>query len=345
MDPEQTESSAVASDAKPAEAAADTSAASPAAATQDAAAESSTAQPDAKDGREALLAAVKSAIEPAPASPQESSTAKPEAKAESQDQSTEAKPEGEKPEGEQDDSKLPFHNHPRWKQVIAERDQYRQGAEQFDKIATFMESNGLSNDEVVSGFRVMALMKSDPARALEELERFAAPLREFVGQVLPADLQSKVDQGALDPDSARELARARNEAKHASERAREVTEQSRADRERQDRETARTSMYNAVAEWEAGVKSSDPDYAVKQSFVTERIRVLMAEKPPTNALEAVELAKRAHKDVTERLKPLSPRRQEERNLPGPSANDTSLVRGTPQPKSLKEAAILALRSA
>jgi len=32
-------------------------------------------------------------------------------------------------EGEQDDSKLPFHNHPRWKEVIAQNQQFKAEAE------------------------------------------------------------------------------------------------------------------------------------------------------------------------------------------------------------------------
>ena len=81
--------------------------------------------------------------------------------------------------------KLPFHNHPRWKEIVSERDTLKPKAEQFEKITSFMSSNGLTTQEVAEGFQIMALMKTNPAEAHKKISEYKATLDVYVGDKLP----------------------------------------------------------------------------------------------------------------------------------------------------------------
>ena len=71
---------------------------------------------------------------------------------------------------------VPFHKHPRFKEVIDQRNKYREGAEQYEQITGFLAQNNLSAEEAAQGFQIMALMKNDPAAALDALSPFVQQL-------------------------------------------------------------------------------------------------------------------------------------------------------------------------
>lgn len=88
-----------------------------------------------------------------PEVPEESSTT--EAKEEVAEPEAKAEEEGDDP-----DAQVPFHNHPRFKQVLQERDSYKADADQYRNITEFMSTNKLIGEEVAEGFEIMALLKS-----------------------------------------------------------------------------------------------------------------------------------------------------------------------------------------
>ena len=71
---------------------------------------------------------------------------------------------------------VPFHKHPRFKEVIDQRNSFRDRAEQYDKITDFLDTNNLSAEEAAQGFQIMAMMKSDPKAALDALNPFVQQL-------------------------------------------------------------------------------------------------------------------------------------------------------------------------
>lgn len=261
---------------------------------------------------------------------------------------TEAGTEGASSEetgDETDDSKLPFHQHPRWKQVVAERNAYREDAEGYRKVTGFMQEHGLSAEDMADAYDISAKLKSgDPQRlqeALEWLEPRVATLKAQLGHVLPEDLQEKVDGGELDEAGAQEIARLRatdSLRTQQAERQRE-TEATNAT-ERQVREVS-TAMATAVDEWEKGIKGSDPDYAKKADLVLAKSQAIVARtgKAPTNAEEAVALAKQAYAEANEVLKAAIPPKRELK--PTPRGLSTP---ATTEPKSLKDAIRGALSS-
>lgn len=239
---------------------------------------------------------------------------------------------------EQKAEDVPFHNHPRWKELKAERDSYREGAENYRKITDFMANTGLEPSEVAEGFQVMASLKSGTLDGLEQalayFEEKAQLLRQMTGRDLPQDLASKVNDGLVDEEVAREFARSQAASQlqqNQFDRQRQLSEQTAAEQARQ--QTA-ASMAQAVQGWEDGIKAKDPDYATKkEALVLDRARVLQGEVgAPKTPEEAIALVDRAYKEVNDRLRSILPAR---RPVSPPPASMSARV--SPVPKSLGDA--------
>lgn len=214
----------------------------------------------------------------------------------------------EQADGQQADdfSKLPFNKHPRFRELVKEKNtykaqmaEYESDAKQYRDIQSFMDSKNLTAEEVVEGFTLMAQMKSgDPTKAREALLQKIEMLEMASGHKLPGDLEEKVDQGYIDRETAQELNRQRAEAERKAQLA-----QSQLDRRSQDdQRTQVADMANAVAAWEQATKSSDPDFDLKAELVKDRVRAHVASNGmPRNADEALKLSKDAYDAVTQTL--------------------------------------------
>lgn len=258
------------------------------------------------------------------------------------DSAPEETPEQKAAKQAEADAKLPFHKHPRWQEVQKERDTLKAQvgelstkAEQFDRIGGFMRENELTPEEVQQGFEIMALMKHDPAAALEKLAPHLDILSLASGRKLPPDLQAKVDAGEATPEIAQETARARADAAAARVRAERMGQEVHQDRVQQ---TA-TAMRSAVETWENTVKGTDPDYPHMQSFITDRTRVLMQANPPRTPDEAVALVKQAYSDVKAQMRRVLPAKTQVRTV----TSDRSSTHATAAPTTLEGVIQAALR--
>jgi hypothetical protein len=248
---------------------------------------------------------------------------------------TESKPnetptdEVKKGEDPAKDEKVPFHKHPRWQEMIRERDSFKDEASQYRQITGYMSQNQLSNDEVAKGFEIMALMKNDPLRAREMLLQYTRALDEYAGVILPEDLSKKVDEGAIDEAAAQELARTRNEA--LANRAR--YEQLAQTQQVQHQQAAQEAIQREVFGWEETIKQRDVDYAAKQNLVLDRARTYLTQGQPRTPQEAVAIVERAYADVNETLKGFAPRRQPVRAV----SSTSSTTNSQPVARTLQEA--------
>lgn len=221
--------------------------------------------------------------------------------------------------------KVPFHNHPRWKELVSERDSLRGDADQFRKITTFMQTNGLTNEEVVEGFQIMALMKTNPAEAHKKISEYKAKLDPFVGEKLPDDVARRVAEGYIDEDTAKELATLKAE--------RNLIEQRQQAAREQEAVAAKGAIRNVVVNWEQQMKAKDPDWSAKQELVTDQVKLMLQAEQPSNPEEALALVERAHSIIAERLRRFAPRRQPVTAV----TSATSSATAVPLPKSLHEA--------
>jgi hypothetical protein len=228
------------------------------------------------------------------------------------------------------DQKLPFHNHPRWKEVVAERDAYRTDAGEYRKITTFMSSNGLTNEDVVEGFQIMALMKTNPVEAHKKISEYKARLDAFVGETLPEDVKRKLEDGYIDDASAKELAALKAE--------KQLIEQRQQYAIKQQAEQARLSIHSAVVGWEQQMKIKDPDWSAKQELVTDQVKLMLANERPSTPDEALALVERAHSIIRERLSRFAPQRRPVSTV----SSASSSANASPVPKSLLEAVRLGM---
>lgn len=289
---------------------------------------------DEKDAKqpEDLLSVIRSAIEP-PA-PVVSSAA------EANEVAPVAEVEAPVAEGEAvvADADLPFHNHPRWKEVIAERDTFREDATRYGNITQYMETNGLGSEEVAQGFAVMAALKSkDPAKLAEARDYFQAGLESLdgmLGNVLPDDLQERVDGGLIDEDTAQEVARSRAAETLRSETAAERATATAETQAAADQQAASTAMISAVEAWEVRTKATDPDYAKKAALVQTTCQAIVQRtgKAPATPEEALALTDQALAEVNAQIKSLAPKPRAITPPPRSSSTPT-----TAEPKSLREA--------
>lgn len=211
------------------------------------------------------------------------------------------------------DESLPFHKHPRFQELVKERNDFKQKIEQADpalkrdaNLTKYCQDNGISNDEFVQAMEVAALLHNDPAKALETLRGYVETLELTLGNKLPADLQKEVDDGALSEARAKELANLRVKAQGLEFSGKKSEAQVA-----QERQQANVAAVNA---WEESKRSTDTAYAKKAPLIQKAFVALCAMQPPRSAAEAVALAEQAYKEVNDALGTLTPKPPERRVL-------------------------------
>ena len=220
----------------------------------------------------------------------------------------------------------PFHNHPRFKEIVAENAAFREKvtqfealrepAENFKKLDNFLTTNHLDQSDFENGLKMMTLMKNDPEKALEALEPYYQALLKANGKVLPEDIQQKLEAGLIDQDTATAMSvdRARN-AHLTSKLEAERNRQTKAEEERQRNEVARTQyeittqMTSAVTKWETEWGAKDVDYPTLMPLVRDRVAQLARATPPKTPEDAVKLAEDARKQITQEMGKLLPRKK------------------------------------
>jgi hypothetical protein len=297
---------------------------------KDVAAESSPADEGAK-GPKSTLEAVNAALEAMKIPKVEATTEAKSPNAEGVSAETEAVTEPEK-EGEEP----PFHKHPRWQEMVKERNALKEEVTTFRQFKQSVSEAGLEAGEIDTGFDIMRLMKSDPLAAYEKLKPFMDTLEAFRGNKLPDDLQAKVDAGQVDLETAQELVRVKSQSDFAQQRAaNEAVQRQRSDEQR-EQEAFRSHLDlcgQAVTKLEREWQANDPDYAKKAKLIERTLTALNVERGvPRSVEDAVARAKEARDEINKTFVPLTRRTQEIRPLGGGS----SATQATPVPKTLLE---------
>lgn len=254
-----------------------------------------------------------------------------------EDQSQQAATEqadGHQPE---DYSKLPFNKHPRFRELVKEKNtykaqmaEYEADAKQYREIQSFMEANQLTAEEVAEGLALMAQMKvGDPAKAHAALAQKVEQLAAAAGMKLPADLEEKVENGYVDRETAQSMYQQQLAAQREAQRAKTELEK----RSQQDQRSQVQAMAGAVAAWETATKAVDPDFDLKAELVKDRVRAHVAvHGMPKTSEDAVKLSKDAYDAVTQTLLRVRGDRTPMRPAVGGKTNGSA----APEPKSLLE---------
>lgn len=185
------------------------------------------------------------------------------------------------PDEEQSDdySDVPFNQHPRFKQLITERNSLRGDAGEYRKITAFMDANALTAEEAANGVTIMGLAKLNPVEAFKQVAPWFKQLAIAAGEILPDELQQRVQKGELTRDIAFELSRTK--AATAAQRVRQDFEQQRGQRMQQTEATQ--AVVTAAASWEQDRQLKDPNFAAKLPRIQEKLAFLHAtgQKPTT----------------------------------------------------------------
>ncbi len=230
---------------------------------------------------------------------------------------------------------VPFNQHPRFQKLVEEKNSYKQDAERYQNITNFLDENKVSADEAAAGLQIMALMKKDPVEALNALKPYVETLSQAAGYVLPEDIQNKVNDGYMDEDVGRELARSRAEVQHERTQREALIQ----DQQNQAAQAQLHDVAMSVTEWENKTRSTDPDYDLKQPEIDDRVRVLVATHGrPNTTQDAIAMAKRAYSEVNDRHK------KRYGNKPAIKTASGANLAGTPQPEpnNLEEAIGMAI---
>ena len=249
--------------------------------------------------------------------------------------------------------------HPRFQQVIKERNSLREQFKQVENevkeyrsVTGYMQQHGLAPNEVNIGFQVMAAIKNDPMKAIELLGPYVQRLNEFAGITLPPQLQQQVNEGLITSDHAQLLARSQNQngLLQNQMRERQIREQAAQQQNQQAQQRAAEEqrvqqlsqgVLHAVGGWEAQKKQTDPDYQKKEKFLLQAIRAEFLEKPPLTPTDAVKLAEAKWQEITTNLREFIPRRA----AINPLQSTTSSSNGRPQAGSMREAVARSLERA
>ena len=171
-------------------------------------------------------------------------------------------------------------------------------AEQYSKITGYMETYGLSPEDVATAFTLTALFKNDPARAREELMKRVEALDEVIGNKLPDDLKKKVEDGFLDEDTAREVSRARAAAAQERRKREYVEQKTELDNQQQAALAIQSTVKQAVTGWQQSKMQTDPEFSQKAELLDKYVRAMVAQQgQPKTAEQALQMAEHAYAQV------------------------------------------------
>lgn len=199
-----------------------------------------------------------------------------------------------------------------------ELEEYRQATSHLDMIAQAAERAGRPAEEMANLLALPILFEQDPAKALERLQAIGRDWAAAAGDLLPPDLQEKVDDGRMSEEDARELSRARAGEKRATQRS-EYDAQQRAE------EAKRTQIKesgDALNAYQQSLQKNDPDYT-STAAKWHRDRLLQkvrAEGLPQTKEAAVKMAEAAWAEVKGELAELKPQPKPKTPISGRRSN-------------------------
>lgn len=233
----------------------------------------------------------------------------------------------------------------RFERLLGQRDEARTALEQarpdldqHRQLQGYLREHQLAPDDVNMLLGVGASLRKGEYQAfLNGVMPYVQAAQEALGLRFSPDLQQQVDDGLITEDTAREVTRTRFRANQAESRLAEETNT----RTQETQGRAIEAVRVAVATWEDGIRKTDPDYALKAVAVQRFSQAYMQERGvPRNPADAVKLVQDAYADATAQFARVRPQPRPTRIAPS-GLNGVSHG-GTQEPRTMKDAAIMAL---
>jgi hypothetical protein len=165
---------------------------------------------------------------------------------------------------------------------------------------------------------------------LEALQPIINNLQQVTGQIIPNDIQQKIEDGYMDEDVGKELARTRADVQIQKN----ANQQMLSEQEQMKTRSEVNVLAQSVTNWEKNVRKTDPDFDFKQDEIDDRVSALVRERGrPNNSDDAVALAQEAYDTVNKRYRSRMGVKSPIRSLSGGKLGGSPM----PEPKSLMDA--------
>lgn len=203
--------------------------------------------------------------------------------------------------GDDDYSDVPFNKHPRFRELVQERktlkqeaERFKQDADRYNNVQNFMDSQGINADEAAELLIIGGLIKTNPQEAWKRIKPKVQQLLIAAGEVLPDDLNERVQKGEMSQEAALEVSRSR--ASVSSVEATRSFEQRRSEENR--KREANTANMQAAEDWFQARVKKDPLFKAKEQPLMDRVYALQRrEGIPTTPEGVREQLNRAYKGL------------------------------------------------
>lgn len=198
---------------------------------------------------------------------------------------------------------VPFHKHPRFQHLLRKSKTFEQDAIRYQNVQNFITQQGLNADEAAELLIVGGLRKTDPVATWQRIKPWVQQLLVDAGEVLPDDLQQRVQSGELSREAAYEISRTK--AAHQSMQTTATFRQQQEEQRRQQETGA--AITGAAQSWEAERRERDPNFDAKIEPLMKEVAWLQAREGKPKTPEGVrEQLQKAYKAVNAAFVPPKP---------------------------------------
>lgn len=203
------------------------------------------------------------------------------------------------------DDKLPFNTHPRFKELVDEKNQYKRevegykgDAEQARQLNNILQTNQIRPEEFQNALKYLIALRTDPQAAFAMLEPTYNQLALLNGKVLPADLQAEVAAGTLTQERAAQIATAQAQQKYQQWRGQQS--------QYGQQDNLQSLVQQTTSMWEQSKIAADPDFK-PGSPLYEQTGLRLATMRAKDLNEARENCEKAYTQAKTFLAGLQPR--------------------------------------
>jgi hypothetical protein len=221
------------------------------------------------------------------------------------------------------DENLRFSSHPRWKELVTEKNQFKQEIDQVKPLVEqakvtndFLRDNGISAQEYQAALQYLVALRKDPQQAYAMMKPTFEQLALMTGERLPADLQAKVAAGVISAEDATELARTRAQANY------QKWQQQNQQTGQQDQTAA--MLRGSIQSWTQLKQVSEPDFKPNTPLweqVDLRIRAMPPFRTSQEAMTGCEKALTEAKAFLGKFQKVQPQQQRQVRQPLKSQNN------------------------
>ena len=227
---------------------------------------------------------------------------------------------------------VPFHKHPRFQEVLHQRNAFKVDAERYNNVQNFLDTQGLSAEEAADMLVIGGLMKVNPVEAWKRMQPTLKKLLVAAGEVLSDDLAQMVSGGKMSQEAALEVSRARAATK-AVEFQRSFDQQ-QADRNTQ--KTARGMRVDAAQSWENDRRRRDPNFDAKLPDIMKEVVWLQSQEGVPETPQLVQDQLRRAYETVNKTRPAAARAPARRPAMTPVNGGQVSGEARPQPRNTME---------